>query len=561
MSAVPGATMGEVLRFHAGRRPDKPAFETLDGRSLSFGQLNRRVNRLCAALHQWGLRKGDRVAVLSRNRPEYMEAFGVSKAGYIVVPLNWRLAEQELLKLLAHSAPEVLIVDEAYLDLVDGLRAQLPGLRHFVSLGARRDGWVSYEALVGERSGEALAGDTDYVADALAQEPETEATTGDVLCLVYTSGTTGAPKGVMLTHRGLMDNCRASAVDSLVLTEDDYAVAVMPMFHVGGMWYHLFPCFASGATTLLLPEFDPGVLLRELAARKATNVHVVPTMLNAMLNHPLAQSVDLSHLRLMFYAASSMPAELLRRAMQCFRQCGFVQGYGSTEAGMVTALSPADHVRASQPGGEQLLSSCGRALPGREVRISEESGAVLPHGRIGEIESHSPGAMAGYWHDAAATARVLREGWLKTGDLGHMDAEGYVYLVDRKNDMVVTGGENVYPTEVEAFFYEDPDVLEAAVFGVPDPQWVERVVAAVVLRPGVTLDERELIQRLRARLAGYKCPKNIFFTDDLPKSGAGKVLRKDLRKQYGGAAAGAGDMPQAATAGGGRKAMEPGSKP
>lgn len=554
MNAVSCATMGDVLRFHASHRPGKPAFETLDGRTVSFGQLNRRVNRLCSVLHEWGLRKGERVAVLSRNRPEYMEAFGVSKAGYIVVPLNWRLAEQELLKLLAHSAPAVLIVDEAYLDLVDGLRSQLPGLRHFVSLGTRREGWISYETLAGGDSGESVTG------DALAQEPGAEASADDVLCLVYTSGTTGAPKGVMLTHRGLMDNCRASAVDSLVLTEDDYAVAVMPMFHVGGMWYHLFPCFASGATTLLLPEFDPGVLLRELAARKATNVHVVPTMLNAMLNHPLAQTVDLSHLRLMFYAASSMPAELLRRAMQCFRQCGFVQGYGSTEAGMVTALSPDDHVRASQPGGEQLLSSCGRALPRREVRIAGDAGAVLPYGRIGEIESRSPGAMAGYWHDAAATARVLREGWLKTGDLGHMDAEGYVYLVDRKNDMVVTGGENVYPTEVEAFFYEDPDVLEAAVFGVPDPQWVERVVAAVVLRPGVTLDEQELMQRLRARLAGYKCPKNIFFTDDLPKSGAGKVLRKELRKQYGSvAASGVRGMPQAAEDGE-RNAMEPGSK-
>ncbi|TAM07056.1 MAG: hypothetical protein EPN67_04275, partial [Pusillimonas sp.] len=216
-----------------------------------------------------------------------------------------------------------------------------------------------------------------------------------------------------------------------------------------------------------------------------------------------------------------------------FRQCGFVQGYGSTEAGMVTALSVADHVRASEPEEERLLSSCGRALPGREVRIVDGAGVELPDGQVGEIETHTPGVMVGYWNDAAATARAMDGDWLRTGDLGYTDDLGYVYLVDRKNDMVVTGGENVYPTEVESYFYEDQDVLEAAVFGVPDPQWVERVVAAVVLRPGAQTTEQALIQRMRSQLSAYKCPKNIFFTSELPKSGAGKVLRKELRKRYG----------------------------
>lgn len=517
MSATLYQTLGDVLRFHAKYRCDKPAFETADGRSVSFGQFNSRVNRLCSALRQWGLGKGDRVAILSRNRSEYVEAFGISKSGLIAVPLNWRLSEDELLTLLLHSAPQVLIVDEHYKDVAERLRPMLPALRHVILLGPESAGWVSYESLLSQGA------DT---------EPEDLVAPDDTLCVVYTSGTTGAPKGVMLTHRGLMDNCRTS-VDSLELTESDYSVAVLPLFHVGGMWYHLFPCFAAGTTSLLLSEFDSGGLLSALAARKATNVHVVPTMLNAMLSHPLAQAVDLSHLRLIFYAASSMPAELLRRAMQCFKHCGFVQGYGSTEAGMVTALSPADHVRASKPGFDRLLSSCGRSLPRRDVRIADDAGATLPTGQIGEIESRSHGAMAGYWLDEAATARVMHDGWLKTGDLGYMDAEGYVYLVDRKNDMVVTGGENVYPTEVEACFYRNPAVLEAAVFGVADSQWVEKVVAAVVLRPGFEVTEKVLMQDVRSHLAAYKCPKSIFFTEALPKSGAGKVLRKELRKKYG----------------------------
>ncbi|CAM5529801.1 class I adenylate-forming enzyme family protein [Eoetvoesiella caeni] len=529
MNALSCATLGDVLRFHARHRPDKPAFETAGGASVTFGQFNSRVNRLCSALGQWGLRKGDRVAVLSRNRPEYVEVFGVAKAGLVAVPLNWRLAEAELVKLLAHSAPQVLIVDETYKEVAERLRSLLPDLRHFVLLGpegagreyvpgSEDSGWTGYE---------------DLLRQAADDEPEALVAPGDALCLVYTSGTTGAPKGVTLTHRGLLDNCNASATDVMALTEDDYSLAVLPLFHVGGMWYHLFPCFAAGCTTLLMAEFEPGALLRELQARKVTNVHVVPTMINAMLNHPLAATADLSHLRLIFYAASSMPAELLRRAMQCFSRSGFVQSYGSTEAGMVTVLSVADHLRASKPAGEHLLSSCGRVLKERRVRIVDDAGTELGVGEIGAISSYCPGVMAGYWHDADATAKVLQDGWLDTGDLGYLDGEGYLYLVDRKNDMVVTGGENVYPSEVEACFYQDPAVLEAAVFGVADPRWVERVVAAVVLRPGFEADEQALMQRIRSHLAAYKCPKNIFFTTDLPKSGAGKVLRKELRKKYG----------------------------
>jgi acyl-CoA synthetase (AMP-forming)/AMP-acid ligase II len=298
------------------------------------------------------------------------------------------------------------------------------------------------------------------------------------------------------------------------------------------MWYHLFPSFASGCTTFIGSSFEPGAVLRDLAAHRITNVHLVPTMINALLSHPDANAVNLGHLRLLFYAASSMPADLLRQAMRTFSRTSFTQGYGSTEAGVITVLNAHDHRRALEPGHAHLLSSCGRPLPGREVRIVDDAGSGVDHDRIGEIEVRSPDLMRGYWLNDTETQRASRDGWFKSGDLGYLDAEGFLYIVDRKNDLIITGGENVYPTEIEAYLYRDPDVLEAAVFGIPDPRWVEAVVAAVVPRAGSHVSGADLVIRLRAQLAAFKCPKEIYLVQTLPKSAAGKILRKELRKQY-----------------------------
>lgn len=512
------ATLGDVLRGHAAERPRKLALETPQGGTVTFGELNERVNRLNNAVADLGVAKGARVAILSRNRPEYVEIYGLSKSGLIVVPLNWRLAPAELLKLLAHSEPEILFVDEQHRELADTLRDQLPFVRHFVAVGENGHGWLGYE---------------DLLASADGSEPAVAVQPDDVLCLIYTSGTTGAPKGVTITHGGAMGNARTAVGEMLRLTEQDRTMAVMPLFHVGGMWYHLFPSIAAGCTTVLLSEFDPGTVLRELEARRITNVHLVPTMVGALLAHPKTATADLSQLRLLFYAASSMPADLLRRAMEAFPSCGFAQAYGSTEAGIVSVLDPAAHRRARKASSEHLLLSCGRPCSWHAVRIVDHHDQPVATGAVGEIEVRSADIMKGYWRNAEATSGVVRDGWLKTGDLGYFDAEGFLYIVDRKNDMVVTGGENVFPTEVEGVLYRDPDVLEAAVFGIPDPLWVEKVVAAVVLKPGSTASADELIQRLRTQLAGYKCPKAIYFTPSLPKSAVGKVLRKELRRQYG----------------------------
>jgi acyl-CoA synthetase (AMP-forming)/AMP-acid ligase II len=309
--------------------------------------------------------------------------------------------------------------------------------------------------------------------------------------------------------------------------DDDVTLAPMPFFHVGGMWYHLFPSFAAGCTTVIMPQFDPQGVLALMAQHRVTNTHLVPTMIHALLEQPNIASFELSALRMMFYAASSMPTETLKRATATFA-CDFAQSYGSTEAGMVTFLSPDDH-RKARAGREDLLLACGRPFGNLEVKLAPPSN--VEDAGIGEILVKSPMSMARYWRKPDATAAVFRGGWLHTGDLGRLDDEGYLYLLDRKSDMIVTGGENVYPREVEDILLQDADVLEVAVFDLPDDRWVQKVVAAVVPRSGA-IDPEALLARARQKLAGYKCPKQIFVSDSLPKNAAGKVLRKVLRETY-----------------------------
>lgn len=510
-------TCGELIAALARQWPEKTALESLSGSPRTFAQFHDRTNRLADALLGRGLAKGDRVAIIARNSAEYVEVFGSSKAGLIVVPVNWRLTPPEWERLLVHSAPKAVFVDAHHRPAVEALRASLPGVSQWILIGEECPGWTSLESLVSEGRSE------DLQTPVLPRDP---------VCIVYTSGTTGAPKGVTLTHAGVLGNSRTAAREMLGLTPQDHAMAVMPLFHVGGMWYHMFPSLASGCTTLILPEFSPTTVLRELSERRITNVHLVPTMIAALLQQPDVQEHDLSCVRLMFYAASSMPPELLRQAMRVFSACGFAQAYGSTEGGVITVLDSEDHVRARQHSGEHLLLSCGRPMEGRKLRIVDGNGRRLAMGAIGEIEVHSPDVMQGYWNDEAATRRVLHGGWLATGDLGYQDGEGFVYIADRKNDMIVTGGENVFPSEVEGHLFADPDIQEAAVFGIPDPKWVERVVAAVVLKPGRAISPDQIVDRLKERVAGYKCPKEIYFVETLPKSAVGKVLRKQLRIQF-----------------------------
>ncbi len=504
--------IGDVYRRNAERFGGKPAFIMPDGRARSFADVYGRATRLGNALLARGLKPDDRVGILSRNRIEYVEGYGVSAAGLIALPLNWRLSPRELQIVLANAEPAALIVDPSFVPVIDGLRDALPCVRVFVALDGAVDGYESYEDVVA--SGSAEPSSVGVAPDATA-------------CLLYTSGTTGLPKGAELTHRGLLLNCAGAIAEMFQMTETDVTLAPMPFFHVGGMWYHLFPSFAAGCTTVIMPQFDPQGVLSLMAQHRVTNTHLVPTMIHALLEQPNIGSFDLTALRMMFYAASSMPTETLKRATATFA-CDFAQGYGSTEAGMVTCLTPEDH-RKARAGHDYLLLSCGRPLHNVQVRLASTDDA--DEAGIGEILVRSPMTMARYWRNPEATAATIQDGWLRTGDLGRVDGEGYLYILDRKSDMIVTGGENVYPREVEDILLQDADILEVAVFDLPDARWVQKVVAAVVPR-NEALDADALLARAKQKLAGYKCPKQIFVTDSLPKNAAGKVLRKVLRESF-----------------------------
>jgi acyl-CoA synthetase (AMP-forming)/AMP-acid ligase II len=510
--AVSFHAIGDVYAHNATRFADKTAFIMPDGRSRSFDPLYRRVLRLNHALQARGLKPGDRVGILSRNRIEYVEAYGVSASGLIALPLNWRLSPRELQIVLDNAQPAALIADASFAPVVAEMRDALPFVRHFIGFDGASDGFADYEALLED------ADDTPIGAEVSPEE---------TACLLYTSGTTGIPKGAELIHRNLLLNSGRAIEEMFGLTEIDVTLAPMPFFHVGGMWYHLFPSFAAGCTTIIMPQFDPQQVLSLMAQHRVTNTHLVPTMIHTLMERPDIGDYDLSALRMMFYAASSMPTETLKRATATF-DCDFAQGYGSTEAGMVTCLTPDDH-RKARAGREDLLLACGRPLSNVVVRIAvpdntDESG-------IGEIEVKSPMTMARYWKNPEATAQIIKDGWLRTGDLGRIDEDGYLYILDRKSDMIVTGGENVYPREVEDILLQDPDIAEVAVFDLPDARWVQKLVAAVVLRRPDT-SANDILSRAKQTLAGYKCPKQIFVADALPKNAAGKVLRKVLRETY-----------------------------
>lgn len=509
-------TLGSFI----GRRRclgEKIAFADAD-RSVTFAEFSQRVDSLVDSFHRLGLKPGDRIALLSRNSVAAMECIATAKAGFIVAPLNWRLAPSELIALLRDCAPNVLVCDVQWASVASAELLDHVAIRTRIVVGAAREGWLSFE---------------DVVAMGRADEAHAEAKGDDTAFLIYTSGTTGTPKAAMISHRGVVANGVASAREAIGVTADDRVLCVMPLFHVGGLCYYLLPSFMAGATSILRPAFEVNDLVESLASQAVTNVHLVPTMISDLVAHPHASSAA-GNLRRIVYAGSTMPVALLERVMKVFPSCAFSQSYGLTEGGIVTTLGPEEHRRAA--GSEthaHLLQSCGRALSETDLRLVDANGENCKAGLPGEVLVRSGRIMKGYWNLPEKTAEIFSGDYLRTGDIGCLDADGYLYLVDRKNDMIVTGGENVFPSEVEQVLYRSPDVAEAAVFGIADARWIEKVVAAVVLRGGSDATPETLARFARQHLASYKCPKAIFIVRDLPRNGVGKISRKDLRQVFG----------------------------
>jgi long-chain acyl-CoA synthetase len=483
---------------------------------LSFSEVNKRVSRISQALADLGVSRGDRVAILSLNCHRFLEVYyAVPQLGAIVVPINFRLQPREIKYIVDHSGSRVLFIDPALAELIQPIRSELSTVEHFISMSAEQcDGYLRYE--------EILANANEIDAPKVDDE--------ELLGLFYTSGTTGEPKGVMLTHRNVLANIAHSEGGYKYFPTDIYLHAA-PMFHLAD-GAAVFTHTARGATQAFIPRFDARLVLETVSQERVTLLLLVPTMINFILQQPDVDSFDLSSLRHITYGASPIAPDLLRRAMNAFK-CSFGQGYGLTEASpLLTVLRQEDHIVTDEVS-ERRLASCGRPVDGVEVRVVREDGSDARPGDVGEITARGPNIMAGYWKRPADTEDVLRNGWLHTGDLATVDDGGYIYLVDRKKDMIVTGGENVYSTEVESVLYAHPAVKEAAVIPIPDSDWGEAVHACIALRDGKTATAEDIAEFCRTRLATYKVPKSIEFIEgELPKGGTGKILKKELRDRH-----------------------------
>ncbi len=486
---------------------------------ITFAQFNARVNSLVHALSSSGVKKGDVIGILSWNCLEYADVYGAAmKGGFIASPFNPRLHGEELEYLINYSEANTLFVGPELVTTVNSLRSRLTKVKHYISFGGSAPDMVSHPELLAAHP---------------SNEPDASVSKDDPLIILYTSGTTGVPRGALYTHRRKLDNTRIKALEMGTKPGDRHIMA-LPFFHIGGD-SHVWPFFIVGGCNVIMPQksFNPNAVLEAIQNEKATDIQIVPTQLNAMLSHQDFKEYDLSSLNRIYYAASPMPVELLRRGLEIFGPI-FSQGYGQTESGpQITSLPRKAHQVLDRPLEEQkVLSSCGQPSLGVHVRVADEKNNDVEPGTVGEIIAQSDSIMVEYWHKPKETGEALIDGWLHTGDLGYYDENGFIYIVDRKKDMIVTGGENVYSREVEDILYKHPAIAEVAVIGVPDPVWVERVHAVVALKADATATENEIIAFCKEHVASYKAPKSVEFLESLPKNPQGKILKKEIRAKY-----------------------------
>ena len=486
-------------------------------RKHTWKQLKDRVARVAAGLKQLDLKDGDRIAILALNSDRYLEYyFAVPWAGACVVPLNIRWSPVENAYSLKDAGATILFVDDTFAKMVPALVAQEVQLEHIIYMGDSDtpEGMINYEGLIS---------DNEPIEDAYRSND-------DLAGIFYTGGTTGFPKGVMLTHSNLWSSAIALVV-SIELKEANRILHAAPMFHLadgamtqGGV--------LAGSTHVFIPMFTPAGTVQAIQNYKVSHALLVPVMIQMTINDPSIKEADLSSLEYILYGASPIAESVLIQAMETFPKAKFGQGYGQTElAPLATMLGPEYHVIDGPKAGK--LKSAGKAITCVEIKIADEQGNSLPSGEIGEIAVKGPNAMVGYWNKPEETAQSLRNGWVHTGDAGYMDEEGFIFLVDRVKDMIVSGGENVYSAEVENAVMNHPAVDQVIVVGIPSDEWGEQVHAEVILKEGQEASVEEIIAKTKEYIANYKCPRSISFrTEPFPLSGAGKLLKRDVRAPY-----------------------------
>jgi acyl-CoA synthetase (AMP-forming)/AMP-acid ligase II len=511
-------TWADIICRNALVYPENEAFIYGEER-ITFAQFNARVNKLIHALHSMGVKKGDGIGILSWNCSEYAEIYGAAmKGGFIISPFSPRLQANELEYLINYSGIRALFVGREFLEMVTPLRARFGKINNYVSLETSAPGMTSHHDLLRGHSEE---------------EPDVQVKEEDPFLIIYTSGTTGTPRGALYTQGRNIENTRTKAIQ-IGAEPGDKHIMILPLFHIGG-YSHFWAFFYVGGSNVIMPQrsFDPASTLQAIEVEGATDIHIVPTHLVTMLTLPNIEKYNLGSLKRIWYAASPMPAELLRRGIERFGPI-FMQGYGQSESGPeITFFPKKAHQVLGRPREEQkVLASCGQPCVGVHVRIVDEKNHDVKPDVVGEVVMQSKMVMAEYWHKPDETREVMVDGWLHTGDMGYYDERGYIYLVDRKKDLIVTGGENVYPREVEEVLYGHPGVAEVAVIGVPDDLWIERVHAVVLLKEGHQVTDHEMMEYCKQHLARYKAPKSIEFVESLPKNPQGKILKRELRKKY-----------------------------
>jgi acyl-CoA synthetase (AMP-forming)/AMP-acid ligase II len=511
-------TYADIVYRNALLYSNEEAFKC-GSKTLTFSEYNAQVNQLIHALFSMGVNKGDVLGILSWNCLEYAVVYGAAmKGGFIASPFNPRLKEDELDYIINYSEANTLFIGQELLDRVDSLRPRISRINNFIFFKDAGPDRIDYSDLLNAQP---------------ESEPDVQVEEEDPLFIFYTSGTTGVPRGALYSHYRAMDDTRRSVI-ALSLEHEVRQIQVMPLFHVGGtknFWSYYF----VGGSNVIMPQtsFDPAATLKAIHDENATDIHIVPTHLAAFLALPDVDQYDLSNLKRMFYAASPMPLELLKQGMAKWGPI-FVQGYGASEDGPnVASLSRQQHnVLDRSPQEQKHLASAGFPNIGVHVRIVDDNGNDIEPDEVGEIIVHSKAIMQELWRLPDETRDTVVDGWVHTGDMGRYDEQGYIYIEDRKKDMIISGGENIFPREIEEILYQHAAVAEVAVIGIPDPYWVEKVHAVVVLKEGMGTDAEELVAFCKDRLASYKAPKSVEFVASLPKNPAGKILKRRLRERY-----------------------------
>ena len=510
--------VSQLLAKSARAFPDRDAV-IFGAQSWTYAEFDARANQVANGLTELGLKPGSNVALLMYNCPQMLEAlFGCFKAGCAAVPINFRLHPNEYAYIIDHSEAEVLVTSPEFSGQIVEMAAEISRCRHLISLDSTAAGHLFYEDLVGRQS----TTFTDHQA-----EP------GDVAWLFYTSGTTGRSKGAMLTHRNLMAMTMSFYVGMCPGFSNREAVLhAAPLSHGSGLY--ALPNVGMAATNVILEEksFESTVVLRSIEEHGITNMFVAPTMLKLLTDDPQLGSYDLTSMRSFIYGGGPMMVDDLTKALERLGN-RLVQLYGQGESPMtITYLSHDDHLLHADEGPAKRLASAGRPHPNLEVRIVDGEDNELAAGELGEIVTRSDLVMKGYWRDEEATGASLKNGWLHTGDMGYLDDRGYLFIMDRSKDMIISGGENIFPREIEEVIVTMPGVREVAVIGIPDPKWGEAVHAVVSLVPGASVTDDEIIGFCRDNIASYKKPKSVEFVDELPKNNYGKIVKKDLRARH-----------------------------